>query len=101
MAALAEVLRHDIACLIVDGRPTSPVIRPETLRRHPEAEWTLRLVGPFSTTVVPHGAQWPAEIRVDGEDGPLRVVVPESLSETEGVRPFILERWLARRDALR
>ena len=97
VAALAEILRKDIAFLVVDGHPTSPLIRPETLRRHPEAEWVLRLVGPVSTTVVPAGDPWPAEVRVEGPDGPLRVVLPENLTVEDGVRPELLDRWLARR----
>jgi transcriptional regulator with XRE-family HTH domain len=94
---LAELLRERIAFLYVDGHPTSPEIRPSTLLRHPQAEWVLRLVGSFSTTLVPPGGQWPAEVRMAGPEGPLRVVPAEHLTVEDGVRPEILERWSALR----
>lgn len=97
IAGLAELLRERIAFLYVDGQPTSPDIRPSTLVRHPEAEWVLRLVGSFSTTLVPAGGSWPAEVRLDSEQGPLRVVPAADLGPEDGVRPEILARWLARR----
>jgi hypothetical protein len=88
-----ELLRERIAFLYVDGHPTSPEIRPSTLLRHPQAEWVLRLVGSFSTTLVPPGDQWLAEVRTAGPERPLRVVPVEHLTSEDGVRPEILERW--------
>ena len=93
VAGLAGLLRERIAFLYVDGHPTSPEIRPSTLRRFPQAEWVLRLVGSFSTTLVPPGQQWPIEARLAGPEGPLRVVPAEQLTPDDGVRPEILERW--------
>jgi len=97
VAGLAGLLRERIALLRVDGQLTSPTIRPSTLLRHPQAEWELRLVGSFSTTVVPPGQPWPSEVRTPGPEGPLRVVPADQLGPEDGVRPEILERWLALR----
>lgn len=95
--ALAALLRRRLALLYVDGELSSPVTRASTLVRHPEAEWQLGWVGTFSTTVVAPGGSWPAEVRLSGEEGPLRVVVAEDLGPEDGVRPDVMERWLARR----
>lgn len=97
IAGLAGLLRRRIALLYVDGELTSPEIRPSTLVRRPEAEWLLRLAGHFSTTMVPPGGTWPAEVRMEGERGPLRVVVASDLGPQDGVRPEILARWTAQR----
>lgn len=97
IAGLADLLRERIAFLYVDGSPTSPEIRPSTLVRHPQAEWVLRLVGSFSTTLIPPGEQWPTEVRMAGPEGPLRVVPAERLGPEDGIRPEILQRWLVLR----
>ena len=97
VTGLAGLLRERIAFLYVDGHPTSPEIRPSTLLRHPQAEWVLRLVGSFSTTLIPPGDPWPTEVRLPGPEGPLRVIPAEHLAEDDGVRPEILERWSALR----
>lgn len=97
LEALAALLRRRLALLYVDGELSSPVTRASTLARHPEAEWQLGWVGTFSTTVVGPGGSWPAEVRLAGEEGPLRVVVAEDLGPEDGVRPDVMERWLARR----
>ncbi|MEX2289271.1 MAG: helix-turn-helix transcriptional regulator [Mycobacteriales bacterium] len=97
LEALAALLLRRLALLYVDGELSSPTTRASTLVRHPEAEWRLGWVGTFSTTVVGPGGSWPAEVRVDGEEGPLRVVVAADLGPDDGVRPDVLERWLARR----
>jgi hypothetical protein len=59
----------------------------------------LRLVGSFSTTLVPPGDQWLAEVRTAGPERPLRVVPVEHLTSEDGVRPEILERWSALRSS--
>ena len=97
LAALAAALTREFACILEDGVFCGLDVRPGTFARNPRATWRVNLVGRFDTYVVPPGDPWPTEVRVDGNDGPLRVVAPEGLTEQDGVRPELLQRWLARR----
>lgn len=123
VAALAALLKRHIALFLCEGQFSSPIIRPEHLRG-PEPEWLLRNIGRFATVLVRPGDPWPREVRLDGgaapgdpdedpdggsdadPDGPaagpavavrLRVVAPEDLGPADGVRPEVLDRYLARR----
>lgn len=106
VAALAALLQRRIALFSYEGQWSSPNIRPSHLRgQHPE--WLLRDVGRFATRLVPSGEPWPREVRVvtsvahsDPERRVLLRVVPaEDLGPEDGVRPEVLERYLARRAA--
>lgn len=98
LTALAAALTRDFATLLEDGVFCGLHVRPGTFARHPTATWRINLVGRFETYVVPPGEPWPAEVRIDTEASPLRVVPPETLTDArDGVRPELLRRWLARR----
>ena len=94
IASLAAVLLRRAAWYYDDGRPCSPVVRPEHLTRHPTAQWKAHLVGRFQTIVVAAGEQWPVEVRLDGDLGALRVVAASELGPDDGVRPDVARRWL-------
>lgn len=85
--------------LYVDGEPTSPFICLDTWARHPVARWRSTTAGFFETVVVPAGDPWPVEVRLDADLGTLRVIPGEHLRPEDGVRPDVLDRWLARRAA--
>jgi transcriptional regulator with XRE-family HTH domain len=97
LTALAAALTRDFACILEDGQFCGLQVRAGTFARNPTATWRINLVGQFETVVVPPGQAWPAEIRIDTDAAPLRVVAPDSLTEQDGVRPELLARWLARR----
>lgn len=98
LTALAAALTRDFATILEDGQFCGLHVRAGTFARNLTATWRINLVGQFETYVVPPGDSWPAEVRVDMEEGPaLRVVTPETLTERDGVRPELLRRWLARR----
>ena len=93
IAGLAALLLRRAAWYYDDGRATSPVVRPELITRHPTASWQINLVGRFETTVVVSGDNWPVEVRLDGDLGPLRVVAPHTLGPDDGVRLDVAQRW--------
>lgn len=93
---LAAFLRPHFITILEDGEFRGLEVRPGTFARNPRATWRVKLVGVFTTIVVPPGDPWPAEVRIDGEEGPLRVLTPGQLTVEDGVRPELLERWLAR-----
>ncbi len=99
IAAVAGLFHRHFATILEEGEFCGLEVRPGTFARNPRAIWRVRLVGRFDTCVVPPGTAWPAELRIDGESGPLRVVTPEQLGADDGVRPELLARWLARRTA--
>lgn len=94
IAFLAALLLRRAAWYYDDGRPTSPVVRPELITRHRTASWQIHLVGRFETTVVSAGDDWPVEVRLDGDLGALRVVAAHTLGPSDGVRPDVAQRWL-------
>ncbi|MCY7364213.1 MAG: helix-turn-helix domain-containing protein [Frankiaceae bacterium] len=106
VGAFAALLQRHIALFYYEGQLSSPNIRPAHLRG-PQPEWLLRNVGRFATRLVLPGEPWPREVRIaaaaehEVQDAQvlLRVVPAEDLGPGDGVRPEVLDRFLARRAA--
>jgi transcriptional regulator with XRE-family HTH domain len=96
ITALAAFLHRQMARIREEGEFCGPEVRPGTFARNPTATWQVQLVGRFDTDVVPPGAPWPPEVRIDAEEGPLRVAAADRLAVEDGVRPELLGRWQAR-----
>ena len=96
LAALSAFLRPRHLLFLEDGHWRGSSVPPGMLRDNPVATWRVDLVGDVETVVVPAGGRWPQEVRVDLEGRPLRVVAPDHLTEDDGVRSEVLERWLLR-----
>ena len=99
IAAVAALFHRHFATILEEGEFCGLEVRTATFARNPSATWRVKLVGRFDTCVVLPGSAWPAERRLDAENGPLRVVIPEQLGEQDCVRPELLARWQARRAA--
>lgn len=97
VAAVAALFHRHFATILEEGTFCGLEVRPGTFARNPTARWRVNLVGVFDTVVVAPGDDWPAEVRIDAPEGPLRVVAADQLGEDDGVRPELLGRWLARR----
>lgn len=97
-ASVAAIFRRYMVLLLEDGQPIGPAYDEGMLLRHADRQWQLQMTDVFRVTTVLAGQPWPAEVRLSGTDGFLRVVLAQNLSEDEdGVRPEVLARWVDRR----
>jgi transcriptional regulator with XRE-family HTH domain len=98
---LAEAfMRGSVPFRELDGHFGSLSVRPKTFVDHPVARWTDSDIGRFTTHVLPLSGPWPAELRLNTPEGPLRVLAPEALTEQDGVQPDVLAAWRAMRARL-
>ena len=84
---------------LVDGEYAGVQVTAEVFADGGEQRWEQHDGGRFTTRVVREGDPWPAEVRVDTEAGPLRVLAPDLLEPQPGVEPDVLEVWQAWRRA--
>lgn len=95
----AAFMRGAVPWRATDGHLGSMPVRPSTFVEHPQARWWQRDVGHFLSEVVPGDAPWPLDQRVDTPSGPLRVLAPRALTESDGVPADLLTTWTAWRAA--
>ena len=95
LTALAALFRRHYARLVVDGQSMGLEVTVGAFRRNPRAEWDLRHHGRTAVWLTAPG-EWPVQRRLDSDLGTLHVVPAECLTEDDGVRPAVLERWRRR-----
>lgn len=99
-ALAAAFMRGSVPWRATDGHLGSMPVRPSTFVEHPQARWWQSDVGHFLSDVVPGDGAWPRNQRVDTPSGPLRVLAPQELTDSDGVPAELLSAWTAWRNGV-